>query len=129
MKQQFFLVATKEGTAIITNPIGPLNELIQKGWRADKTYSTNDNYLVLLTYDEEGDVEDEKHGEFDDVEDVRAVEFEQVADYVKKGYLVQTIYAKNCIMTKRKVTGAPEDADDPEPRGVGGVPLGHDEET
>jgi len=80
-----------------------LDKLIEEGWTVEKTYVLDNAAIFSLTLAEEGDVVEEKRGEFGDVVDVQSVDFNQVEEMVKKGYVVQSIYAKNTIMLKREM--------------------------
>lgn len=46
-----------------------------------------------------------KRGEFEDVVDVKSAEFPEVEGLVKEGYVVQSLYAKNVLLIKRRGQG------------------------
>jgi len=90
MKYRILLIKDKADLDVV-------NRSTDEGWTPMKAYSNNDSYIIQLSQGEE----EEKRGEFDDVIDVKAVDFDDVGDMVIRGYIVQSIYAKNVIMIRR----------------------------
>ena len=93
-------------------------DLLGQGWEFDLRVSDHPMHLdaghvfALVLYESDAErpkpVEERKPGEFDDVVDVKSVEFPEVEAFVKQGYVVQSLYAKNVLMIKRKLVGEAE---------------------
>jgi hypothetical protein len=95
MKRRTFLVTEKKD-------LKDLDDLLLNGWVPEKAYSTDQNYLLLLALPEEED-EQRKPGELEDVESLRDVLLPDVDRMLGEGYRIHAVYAKNCIMVKRRV--------------------------
>lgn len=114
MKQQFFMVQSgivNIGDMQIFDPkvyaqLKDLNELIEKGWKPEKTYSCDKGYLVLLALAEESDQEalEKKPGEYEDVTSQIIVPTEEVDAKLADGYRLidkDHIWAKTTALIKR----------------------------
>ena len=103
--------------ALNQQDLSRIQKLLDEGFVLDPTLTDGKPYrldeatvwpLILYESEDEKPKPEQSKGEFDDVEDLKDVPHSEVGEYLKQGYRIHVIYAKNTVLLKRKaVAGGP----------------------